>query len=82
MNTNKRNYGLHGLALAGAFVGALALGVPAETLVLLAIVAACPLMMFLMMRGMRGGQNKANQHADETDPLRKHRHHQHGSGRP
>ncbi|MBC9725029.1 DUF2933 domain-containing protein [Streptomyces sp. TRM68367] len=72
MNTNKRNYGLYALALAIAFVGALVLGVPVEALVLLAIVAACPLMMFFMMRGMHGGQGKSNQHTDETDPLRKH----------
>ncbi|MFI2372166.1 DUF2933 domain-containing protein [Streptomyces sp. NPDC018833] len=81
MNNNK-NYGLYAVALAIAFVGALALGVPLGTLALLAIVAACPLMMFFMMRGMHGGQGEDQPPMDDRDPLHKHDHHHPGSGRP
>ncbi|WP_171113238.1 MULTISPECIES: DUF2933 domain-containing protein [Streptomyces] len=82
MKTNKRNYGLYALALAIAFVGALALGVSAEALALLAVFAVCPLMMFFMMRNMHGGHGKGNQHTNETDPMHKRDHHQHRPGRP
>ncbi|WP_030843852.1 DUF2933 domain-containing protein [Streptomyces sp. NRRL F-4474] len=83
---NTRNYGLYAVALAIAFVGALALGVPVGTLALLAVVAACPLMMFFMMRGMHGmdgmnGRPDDDHPADERDPLRKHDHQHPGSGR-
>lgn len=59
------NYGLFALAAAVAGVGALWLGVPIGTLVLLAFVVACPLMMMLMMGGMHGGgmnQEHPSQH--------------------
>ncbi|WP_228452898.1 DUF2933 domain-containing protein [Streptomyces alkaliterrae] len=49
--TRARGYGLYAIALAIVLVGALALDVPAGTLVLLAIVLVCPLMMLIMMRG-------------------------------
>ncbi|WP_405653394.1 DUF2933 domain-containing protein [Streptomyces sp. NBC_00019] len=52
---NNRNYGLYAVAVAIVVVGALALGVPLGDLAFLLIVLACPLMMFFMMRGMRGG---------------------------
>ncbi|MGP4050640.1 DUF2933 domain-containing protein [Streptomyces sp. 2A115] len=83
MNTNNRNYGLYAIAAAIALVGALALGVPLATMVWLAIVAACPLMMFFMMRGMHGGSGMPGGHgpADrDDDPLHKHDHHT-GPGR-
>ncbi|MFR9802802.1 hypothetical protein ACL02T_10925 [Pseudonocardia sp. RS010] len=43
--------------LAGAFVilGVAAFGLPLSSLLLLAVVLACPLMMMFMMRGMHGG---------------------------
>ncbi|MGW3935221.1 DUF2933 domain-containing protein [Streptomyces sp. NBC_00024] len=75
---NNRNYGLYAIAVAIAFVGALVLGMPLGSLVLLAVVVACPLMMFFMMRGMHGGHGGG----DDSDPLRKHDHHQHPGGRP
>ncbi|MFK4266305.1 DUF2933 domain-containing protein [Streptomyces milbemycinicus] len=53
--TNKRNYGLYAIALAIVVVGALALGASLDSLIWLALVAACPLMMFFMMRSIRGG---------------------------
>ncbi|WP_405652802.1 DUF2933 domain-containing protein [Streptomyces sp. NBC_00019] len=78
---NNRNYGLYAIALAIAFVGALVLGMPVGSLALLAIVVACPLMMFFMMRGMHGGHGGGDQHTDDSDPLGKHDHHQHPGGR-
>ncbi|MFI8499606.1 DUF2933 domain-containing protein [Streptomyces sp. NPDC085524] len=72
MNTN-RNYGLYALAAAIAFVGALALGVPVATLAWLAIVGACPLMMFIMMRGMHSDGHDGRGPSDR-DRLDKHDH--------
>ncbi|MFD3415501.1 DUF2933 domain-containing protein [Streptomyces cyaneofuscatus] len=69
MNTN-RNYGLYAVAAAIAFVGALALGAPLLTLAWLAIVAACPLMMFFMTRGMR---NDGGHDIHGTDHKNDHR---------
>ncbi|MET9833528.1 DUF2933 domain-containing protein [Streptomyces sp. NPDC006385] len=68
--TNKRHYGLYALALAIAFVGALALGVPSGTLAILTLIAACPLMMFFMMRGNQDGHSD-NRNTDKTDPIHK-----------
>lgn len=59
-----KNYGMYAIAVAIAFVGALWLGVPATTLLFLGAVLICPLMMFLMMRGMHGGDGH-DQHAAE-----------------
>ncbi|WP_037773191.1 DUF2933 domain-containing protein [Streptomyces sclerotialus] len=70
---NKKPYGLYAIALAIFMVGALALGVPASTLAVLAIVLVCPLMMLLMMRGMHGHQDQGgssrNVDRDRSDPL-------------
>ncbi|WKX68994.1 DUF2933 domain-containing protein [Streptomyces sp. XD-27] len=76
--SNTKNYGLYALALAIVVVGTLALGVPAETLFVLAVVAMCPLMMFFMMRGMHGDGGK---HSDESGPPHERDQHQQGSGR-
>ncbi|UXY25303.1 DUF2933 domain-containing protein [Streptomyces sp. HUAS TT20] len=74
---NKRNYGMYALA-AAIVVGALILGASLESLVWLALVAACPLMMFFMMRGMHGQDTHAShdQHRADRgeDPLHKHDH--------
>ncbi|WP_220137152.1 DUF2933 domain-containing protein [Streptomyces himalayensis] len=72
MNIGKRNYGLLAIALAIVLVGALALGLPLSTLVLLGIVLLCPLMMFFMMRGMHDG---SGQDTDQADRPRFHDHH-------
>ncbi|MFF5156001.1 DUF2933 domain-containing protein [Streptomyces sp. NPDC000348] len=82
---DKRNYGMYALAAAIVVVGALIVGASLESLVWLALVAACPLMMFFMMKGMHGqgmhdGQDRHRDGRDE-DPLRKHDHHT-GTGRP
>ncbi|MGW0751127.1 hypothetical protein [Streptomyces sp. NPDC002587] len=63
---NNRNYGLYAVAIAIALVGALALGVPVGTLVVIAIVAVCPLMMFFMMRGMHGGDGMHGHSHDDA----------------
>ncbi|MFE6282642.1 DUF2933 domain-containing protein [Streptomyces sp. NPDC057877] len=82
---DKHNYGLYALAAAILVVGALMVGVPLESMVWLALVAACPLMMFFMMRGMHGqdmhgGHDQHREDRDE-DPPRQHDHHT-GPGRP
>lgn len=74
---NTRNYGQYAIAVAIALVGVLALGMPLATLIWLALVAACPLMMFFMMRGMHG-QDMHGGHDCETrdeEPLHKHDRH-------
>ncbi|KOU18378.1 hypothetical protein ADK49_12735 [Streptomyces sp. WM6349] len=65
---------MYALAAAIAFVGALALGVPLGTLAWLALVAACPLMMFFMMRGMRDSGGHAGQDSTDKDQLGRHDH--------
>jgi hypothetical protein len=68
--TRNPNLGLYAIAIAIAVVGALWLGVPVGTLVLLAVVLACPLMMIFMMSGMHGGNDhdgSAHRHADDRD---------------
>lgn len=60
--------GLCVLVAAALVVGALAFGVPTPSLWTLALVAACPLMMIVMMRGMPGGSsNDAGQLKNEHD---------------
>ncbi|MCX5336712.1 DUF2933 domain-containing protein [Streptomyces sp. NBC_00140] len=73
---NNRNYGLYAVAVAIVVVGALALGVPLGDLTFLLIVLACPLMMFFMMRGRRGGDvhGRGPGH-DETPKDREPQHH-------
>jgi len=63
------NYGLYAIAVAIAVVGALWLGVPLGTLVLLGLVLACPLMMLFMMRGMHSESGRGERpHADRSGP--------------
>ncbi|QLH25298.1 DUF2933 domain-containing protein [Streptomyces sp. Rer75] len=69
----KKNYGLYAIALAIGIVGALALGLPVQTLILLGVVLACPLMMFFMMRGVHGGQQHDASHHDADQDDRLHR---------
>ncbi|UXY32305.1 DUF2933 domain-containing protein [Streptomyces sp. HUAS TT20] len=81
---DKRNYGMYALAAAIVVVGALIVGASVESLVWLALVAACPLMMFFMMRSMHGQGTDSghDQHRDDRHegPLHKHDHHT-GPGR-
>lgn len=61
----KPRYGLYGLTLAGAAGVALWAGLPPFFLLILLV---CPLMMFVMMRGMRGGQdNQQGRSANRSD---------------
>jgi hypothetical protein len=50
-----RNYGLYAVAVAIVVVGAIWAGLPLGTLAVFGLILVCPLMMFLMMRGMGGG---------------------------
>ncbi len=52
----RQPWGLYAIALAILVVGLVALGVPASTLLVAALVLTCPLMMIFMMSGMHGGQ--------------------------
>jgi len=51
-------------ALVAAVIGALAVGVPLSTVLLLLVVLACPVMMMFMMRGMGG---MGGGHGDGSD---------------
>lgn len=58
--------------LVGVVIGAallLALGVSASTLGFLAVVLACPLMMFVMMRAMGGAHTGPPRDDSADDPL-------------
>jgi hypothetical protein len=49
--------GLYAVALAILVVGLVWAGVPASTLLIGGLVLVCPLMMFVMMRGMHGHES-------------------------
>ncbi|MFD8302855.1 DUF2933 domain-containing protein [Streptomyces sp. NPDC059690] len=79
---------LYALAAAILIVGLVALGVPIGTIFFLAILAACPLMMFFMMSSMHGGgthggHGRSDEATDrDHDPLRKNdQQHPYGHGR-
>ena len=54
------HYGHCLIGVAVAVVLLVALGVKASTLGILAVALACPLMMFVMMRTMMGGQSSSS----------------------
>ncbi|MGP4050423.1 DUF2933 domain-containing protein [Streptomyces sp. 2A115] len=60
---DKRNYGMYAIVV----VGALMVGGSLESLVRLALVVACPLMMFFMMRGMHGQDMHGGHSRDDRD---------------
>jgi type III secretory pathway component EscV len=51
----RQQWGLYAIALAILVVGLVWVGFPASTLLVAALVLACPLMMFIMMRDGHGG---------------------------
>ena len=59
------------VGLAVAVVLLLALGVSASTLGVLAVVLACPLMMFVMMRTMGDSHASANRDESADDTVRR-----------
>ncbi|MEU9669140.1 DUF2933 domain-containing protein [Streptomyces bobili] len=80
---NQRNHGMYALAAAVVVVGALIVGASLESLAWLVLVAACPLMMFFMMRSMHGQDTHGGHSRDDRDddPLRKHDQLHPGAGR-
>ncbi|WP_062641050.1 DUF2933 domain-containing protein [Streptomyces maremycinicus] len=85
MTNDKRP--IYALAAAIGIIGLVALGVPIGTVILLAVLAACPLMMLMMHGGHGGGMHGGHDHTDEStdkdrDPLHKHDDkHPYGHGR-
>jgi hypothetical protein len=73
----RRNYGLLAVAVAIPVVGLLWAGVPASRLFVLGLVLACPLMMFVMMRGMHGS-GRHDQHDPSVQQRRDDNQHHHG----
>ncbi|MGX1545937.1 DUF2933 domain-containing protein [Streptomyces adustus] len=80
---NKRNYGLYALAAAIVIAAVLMVRAPLENLSRLALLVACPLMMFFMMRAMHGQDTHGDQHRGDRNenPLHK-RDHPTGPSRP
>ena len=76
-----RNVGLYAVVLAIVVVGAVWAGLPVGTLALLGLILACPLMMFLMMRGEHGGQGSQDGHGRQDDSSGRPAPHEHGSMR-
>jgi hypothetical protein len=84
----RQQWGLYAVALAVLVVGLVWAGVPASTLLIAGLILVCPLMMFVMMRGMHGGgmtghqghdsPHEGHQHHDATDD---HADGPHGAGR-
>ncbi|WP_454850131.1 DUF2933 domain-containing protein [Promicromonospora soli] len=70
----RQRWGLYATALAVLLVGLIAVGVPASTVLIGAIVLACPLMMLFMHSGNHGSHDE---HADRpAAPPEDHDHHQ------
>jgi hypothetical protein len=63
----RQPWGLYAIALAILVVGLIAVGVPANTLLVAALVLTCPLMMMFMMSGMHGGHGGAGQNGERRD---------------
>jgi hypothetical protein len=66
MAMRRPQWGWYAVALAILVVGLVWVGVPANTLLLGAVLLACPLMMVFMMRGMHG-EGQAN-HRHDSPP--------------
>ena len=84
-----RNYGLYAIVIAVVVVGAIWAGLPMSALAVFGFILVCPLMMFLMMRGMGGsgmggmhGGGDRNRDADkQPDRADRPATHDHGSMR-
>ena len=56
----RQQWGLYAVALAILVVGLVWAGLPASTLLVAGLILACPLMMFVMMRGMHRGDTSGH----------------------
>jgi hypothetical protein len=77
----RQNMPMYAIALAIVVVGALALGVPASSLVFGLLVLACPLMMLFMHGGHDGGGHDGHQTEAPEQKVDLHKDH-HGTARP
>ena len=76
----RQRWGLYAVALAILIVGLVAVGVPASTLLIVSLVLVCPLMMFVMMRGMHGeGHSGHDLHHSASQPPEHSTSHDHTS---
>jgi hypothetical protein len=64
----RQQWGLYAVALAILIVGLVAVGVPASTLLIASLILVCPLMMFVMMRGMHGGEGHSGHGEHHSAP--------------
>jgi hypothetical protein len=62
---------LYAIALAVLIVGLVAVGVPASTLLIAALVLTCPLMMLVMMRSMHGSPSREHHDQAPHDPAQR-----------
>lgn len=76
----RRQWGLYAVAPAILIVGLVWAGVPASTLLIAGLILVCPLMMFVMMRGMHGG-DMSGRHGGDI-PRQDHQHHGNQADRP
>jgi hypothetical protein len=77
----RQSWGLYAIALAILVVGLVALGVPASTLLLAALVLVCPLMMMFMMGGMHSDHGTAGRDREPAGPAADSHDHEPTAGR-
>jgi len=76
----RQQWGLYAVALAILIVGLGWAGMPASMLLTAGLILVCPLMMFVMMRGMHGGDMSGRQGNDNS--YQNHQHHDDHADRP
>ena len=77
----RQPWGMYAIALAILTVGLVALGVSASTLLVGALVLTCPVMMMVMMGGMRRGNTAADDSRTRRSPTPEDQDQQPTSGR-
>ena len=67
----RQPWGMYAIALAVLVVGLVWAGVPAQTLLVAALVLTCPLMMLVMMHGMHGHRQHGSLDPPDHDSTRR-----------